>query len=79
MLRVAMGSSTGSCIFEHCYPEKALCIKDFCLADLFYQLSVLFRVHATTIMEVCETEDYDPEEEFQKLRAALKETMELYK
>lgn len=52
-------------------------IKDFILMDLFYHLAVLNQVQADKVMQLCEGENYDEEEEYRLLAGALKEAVDL--
>lgn len=53
-------------------------LKDFIWADMFFHITMLFRVQAETIMELCPDQYFDPDEEYLKLRNALSETLKLY-
>lgn len=46
--------------------------------NLLYQIHRLFKVQAGTVMELCQHRNFDPKQEYDKLRGALKETLELY-
>lgn len=46
--------------------------------DILFQINRLFSIQAYTIMELCLDPNYDPDQEYNKLRDALHEIMDLY-
>lgn len=52
-------------------------LKEFLLFDIYYHLAALYKIQTDTVMELCECPDYDPDEEYQKLRQIFFEMREL--
>lgn len=63
-------------VYQSCNPTGACflySLKEFLWLDTYYHLSMLFRVQAETVMELCLEENFDPVEEYQKLRGVVLE------
>lgn len=63
-------------VYQSCNPTGACflySLKEFLWLDTYYHLSMLFRVQAETVMELCLEKTFDPVEEYQKLRGVVLE------